>query len=147
MRFLMDGLDSCVFSKFLPIKLHVTITINIHSQPMHQTTNQRHCCHCIATCHWVKHVLNFFYRATSLIETPSCASNCDVMIGTASVKTWRCYRFSWVTYDVYGRKSDIKTQCKRDEKRVNKRERSEDSRLVRPVWLNALMFSIKLRSH
>ena len=33
----MDGLGSCIFFKFLLIKLDVTIGINVRSQPARQT--------------------------------------------------------------------------------------------------------------
>ena len=75
-RFLMDGLALCVFLKsFLLTKLTTQLqspSIAIQRNRW-QWTNQRHCCHCIATCHWLNHV-STFYRAPWLVSKSFRAS-------------------------------------------------------------------------
>ena len=83
---ILYGLDSCVFLKFVPKKLHVTIRINVRTQRARQTAVKESMTllslHRIL--HWLRHVPTF-YRAPSSVKVHSCTCNCDVMIGTSTM--------------------------------------------------------------
>ena len=84
-------------------------------------SNQQHCCHCVAACHWLLQVPTC-NRATSLVEVPSWTCNYDVMIGTSIIKTWQCYR-SFKGYLWCSRKKYTSERSLRDEKWVNQKRK------------------------
>ena len=104
-------------------------------------TNQRQCCHCIATCHLLNDAPTF-YRAPWMVSRSSRAPALDVTIGRSAIKRYGdVAHLSRATGHVYERKFDESVNVMQSV--LIQRRRSKNFRQVRFFLINAIFFFIK----